>query len=524
MARIEFAISVPDVLLDILKCVRRNLAIDGPTNTIHELPNKLVTDATDTSATELPKLSQENNATSDGHTVMAEEIKIVEVDESVDVKEDDENDDEDGREDWKPIRAIADKAFKEVLLKTINAKGELSISDCEVIKRAEGSYHLAIIICVAGRDKYVIKVPAIGTASIWQEGDAFNLRSEVGTMTYLRSQADIPIPQVFGFDDSLENEIGAPYIVMEAAEGIPAHELWFEHRTENGHYSDWNCDFPSDELALKRRNFLKSLAGYVTSLNCFRFEKIGTLNFDEDPFDPEVSPSYFSHYDGSLNKVPAFHTSREYWAHLLEERFASAACKAEDEEEMALIRGSHTFFSIILNSGPFSDWKWIQDDDEETFPLMHNDIDLHNIFVDNDGNVTCIIDWDGVQTVPRYIGPMSLPVFLREDYEYDYSLEGATHMPWCLDYYRKLWTKYIAQSSRKWDAKTTYKSTLLCAVATGVTYGPSSAGAVELIKRVFKEVPMLRAFDWREFIETVGNEPGGRGETILREEIPKLFA
>jgi hypothetical protein len=41
---------------------------------------------------------------------------------------------------------------------------------------------------------------------------------------------------------------------------------------------------------------------------------------------------------------------------------------------------------------------------EETFVLRHPDLDLQNILVDDDGNVTGNIDWDNCLAVPQCIG------------------------------------------------------------------------------------------------------------------------
>ncbi|KAK0660776.1 phosphotransferase enzyme family-domain-containing protein, partial [Cercophora samala] len=51
-------------------------------------------------------------------------------------------------------------------------------------------------------------------------------RAEETTLRWVRESTTIPVPQVFGFDDSNDNEIGFEWILMEFMEGVPAHTRW----------------------------------------------------------------------------------------------------------------------------------------------------------------------------------------------------------------------------------------------------------------------------------------------------------
>lgn len=52
----------------------------------------------------------------------------------------------------------------------------------------------------------------------------------------------------------------------------------------------------------------------------------------------------------------------------------------------------------------------------ETFILRHDDLELQNIMVDEDGNVNGIIEWDGAYAAPRCTDTAAIPKFLRKDW------------------------------------------------------------------------------------------------------------
>lgn len=54
---------------------------------------------------------------------------------------------------------------------------------------------------------------------------------------------------------------------------------------------------------------------------------------------------------------------------------------------------------------------------KETFVLSLPDFDSQNIMIDERGNVTGIIDWDNVQTLPRFIGYSRFPGWITRDWD-----------------------------------------------------------------------------------------------------------
>ncbi|ORY14217.1 kinase-like domain-containing protein, partial [Clohesyomyces aquaticus] len=340
------------------------------------------------------------------------------------------------RGDFESIESIPDAAFQALLLQNIDPGNILNPDDCSVTKRTQGSYHYCAVLNIKNLGSYVIKVPAIGTPALWCEGDAHNLRGEARTMEYIRRQTSIPVPEVLCWDDTLSNPIGAPYIIMRVVEGKPAYKLWLDGRRP--HHS--TADMPSPELAKKRREFLRELANTIAELQHLRFDKIGMLDFDDIDGTPKIGHYWIDDGHGQMKLRPAYSSSEEYFqaklvAHIVD----------EDDDSSDLVWGRRNFMKYFYDSHPFSR---SSSDAKETFVLAHNDLDLQNILVDDSGKITGIIDWDLTVTVPRCIGYASLPLFLQEDWNENYDMESACHMPWSLDYYRSLYAEYMADATR----------------------------------------------------------------------------
>jgi len=59
----------------------------------------------------------------------------------------------------------------------------------------------------------------------WTEASAAAMESEVYTMMYIREHSTIPVPEVFDFNTSFNNPVGAPYILMECIMGNSVTDL-----------------------------------------------------------------------------------------------------------------------------------------------------------------------------------------------------------------------------------------------------------------------------------------------------------
>jgi aminoglycoside phosphotransferase (APT) family kinase protein len=67
----------------------------------------------------------------------------------------------------------------------------------------------------------VLRIPSPGKDGYFTPESSRLLRSDAATMRFLREHVSMPIPEIYDFDESTDNELGAPYILMQFAEGSP---------------------------------------------------------------------------------------------------------------------------------------------------------------------------------------------------------------------------------------------------------------------------------------------------------------
>jgi aminoglycoside phosphotransferase (APT) family kinase protein len=227
-------------------------------------------------------------------------------------------------------------------------------------------------------------------------------QGEVTTLRFLRRTTDIPVPGVIAFDDTGENEIGFEYILMELLPGVSAYKKW---RTLN----------MFQKVALVQR-----MAEIQAQLARHTFTEIGTLTFNdgETPQKEQpgemVSGSFFwgNHFDFEVNRGP-FRSSHDWLASYIDiiiKDQAIAKDEAEDEEDeedadfsLALARRLFDLLPRIFPS--------LQNPAERSV-IWHEDLSLSNILVDDLGNITGIIDWECVSTMPLWLAT-KLPKFLE---------------------------------------------------------------------------------------------------------------
>ncbi|KAF2006618.1 hypothetical protein P154DRAFT_600646 [Amniculicola lignicola CBS 123094] len=435
----------------------------------------------------------------------------------------------DKRVDWSYISAISHDAFKTLVLQQLHLrKTRNGIDNLHILEETSGSYHRCITVAVRGSGEFVVRVPAI-SRNAWSDGDAYNLRSEVGTMGFIRDMTRVPVPKVIGWDDSGDNVIGAPFIMMEAVKGKKAADVWYDlpdgwkrGNDTSDEDEEFSADFPPPELERRRQNILRSLASLLADLSKIKFDSIGQLNFDQDSSKPPVGRSYYwDDYSDELRERPALDSSSQYWDRKLQDAYSIVDRNFQNPH---LAKGIKIFLSSIVKSPSVPRSKGL-DQNKETFVLTHPDLDIQNIFVDENGYVVGIIDWDQTTTVPHCIGPTAFPLFLCSDWHHEYKLEVATHMPWALKNYRNSYATYMNEAMASKvatllnkavdqscdDEEYMHRLHLIQEAARNMDY--DSWTLTNFIRMVFVETEVLRPFDWEEFLKTLGRE--GRRDGML---------
>ncbi|KAJ7065867.1 hypothetical protein C8F01DRAFT_1126815 [Mycena amicta] len=300
--------------------------------------------------------------------------------------------------DIKPadLLALATRIRRDVL--------HTATSDSRLVKTTSGSFNLVHIIEFQDEFRMVIRVPIMGKSGNLQGIAKQAFESQVETMRYVRATTTIPVPEVYHFDTTADNEISAPYIAMACIPGGTMFSVWFDN---------------SDERREERRlRILSQLAGFMFQLRGLRFDRIGSLVpatetaaigpcFDwlglrldkrhlTGVVDPDKDPTAETH---QLTSYGPFVTTESWlqqiWAPTDELDTYNAACVKILQAMQRHVPAPSTY----------------------DYTLMVPDLGLGNVMADDLGNITALIDWDNAHTTLGFLGPLAMyPSWLTRDW------------------------------------------------------------------------------------------------------------
>ncbi|KAF4448121.1 hypothetical protein F53441_8437 [Fusarium austroafricanum] len=282
------------------------------------------------------------------------------------------------------IIALASRIARDVLY--------ASTGNITLAKRVCGSYNIVHIVQLE-TFKLVIRVPASGWGAGMTKIAADALESQVATMSFVRQQTGVPIPEVYSWDTTNNNEISAPFICMSFLPGENVSNVWFE---------DSSGVEAREELRL---NILTSLSATMAKFSSMSFEKIGSIMQAEN--GKAVLGPVFGWEDNDDGSVRV-EATRTYFSAV-----EYLACNMEAKaKENGLDRALTKLTKTLLQHSAFLD-----SDSDSHFVLCPPDFDSQNVLVDDKGNVTGIIDWDHCQTVPPRLGYAAYPGWLTRDWD-----------------------------------------------------------------------------------------------------------
>ncbi|ROW06268.1 hypothetical protein VPNG_08099 [Cytospora leucostoma] len=233
----------------------------------------------------------------------------------------------------------------------------------------------------------------------------YKTRGEVTTLRWLRDNIDIPVPRVIDFDTSNDNEIGFEWILMEL---MPGSSAWRRWRT----------------LSMAQKVFFtQRVAEFQAQL--FRhgfpgasFRGIGTLHSVAEKTSPVpgkmVSHMFFMgdhiKYDVARGPFRSSHDwLRSYFEIAIQEyKVILANTDDEDDKEEAedVLQVADRLLALLPKIFPS-----IEEPPERTV-LWHDDLGLQNILIDEQGDITAVIDWECVSPLPLWRATR-MPKFLR---------------------------------------------------------------------------------------------------------------
>jgi hypothetical protein len=436
------------------------------------------------------------------------------------------------RQNFPRIRDIEDDAFKQLLLETVDNEKQFCPEDVQVTDRSEGTFsHCAMLRLNDGR-RYAIKVPAQGTPELWTETDVHVWRSEVNTMKFIRRHTAMPVMQIFGWDASCSNTLGAPYMIQECAKGVRASDR-FISLDEDGqpHYDQATASAIQQQCY---QVFLHDLATKMAELHKFSFDKSGMLYFEEDPElenagPPTVGP-WFEYLSYTPQECGPFSDTRAFLHRMAARYIAGEKAHFENNADAnannAIASPAYKRLAglSLFAHCAFSSFPSPPSNEPETFVLAHPDLDLQNIFVDHTGSITGIIDWQGTRAMPRPIGYASLPLFLRPNQDTHEHDDAGTAPPPVLDKYQEMYATYMAEALGGGDdARYTLRSAM-CWFAFGAAMGSVEQNLDSFFRRMVKEVGPGRDMAGEMFLMYLSEVDVPEGaKVILRAEFARVF-
>jgi hypothetical protein len=273
-------------------------------------------------------------------------------------------------------------------------------------------------ICVGDEIKYVIRVSL-------PVHPCFKTMNEVATIEYLRDHTNIPAPKLHGSQPFNTTDLGFEWMIQDFVPGCKLQDAWPG--------MSW----------LKKELLVRKLIEYLAQLFEKRFDWLGSLYATEDlqqlpsneiP-DTRLLGMEHSTYTqqfclGKIVSMPFF------WGQQLDRNVPRGPYKHSREWLSAQLR-----LTFMERNDPFDDGVEDSDDDdddhgenpeiikrryerlmallpkifpedgEEKFVLHHDDLNTNNILVNESDELSGVIDWECVHTVPLYIA-CQMPKFL----------------------------------------------------------------------------------------------------------------
>lgn len=247
--------------------------------------------------------------------------------------------------------------------------------------RTSGAYNCVIFLKFDDDIEWVLKVPQYANFHLDTENqdEDEKMQSEYATLLFLEELGTVPAPKVHACNYMRDNPAKTPYIFMDKVAGVP-----LIHAIDNGIGRE-NIHRTLTDLATIRKNLLKE-----------SFAEIGSLHaISADPpfyiVDFMISGRTIQDTD---NRYGPYASSLHYYTHLLGITWKHHIFSADGEDVNDLSKRWTLHLYLLSILAPFLKGN------TNKFYLAHTDLDAQNIFVNDDGSIAGIIDWEFAVTLP----------------------------------------------------------------------------------------------------------------------------
>ncbi|KAL9052778.1 MAG: hypothetical protein Q9162_005198 [Coniocarpon cinnabarinum] len=386
-----------------------------------------------------------------------------------------------------------------------NPSCSISAKICLDVEPMFGTFNILFPIVFNDGTKWLLRLPRTGTADDYDISHAAEVESEPEILKMLRQETGIPVPEVYASETG-HDKVGYPFVLMEYLEGDVLQNVWF------------SIEVTPSTLQERRLRILDELAAAMIQLQKWTFDEGGLVLVDT-PGKLE-SPAAQSYEDlvpvwepvepGTKKQSPAnpsfelgpFQNVEEYFTGHVSHRLQTPNLLIRQKGNLLLVKRMLAWLNLQHGAAQFE--------------LAHPDFGTRNCMVCEDGHVTGIIDWDGLQAVPKILGCLSYPEFLTRDWDpnqYDYDpneteSDGlpsiADDSPETLKFYRDIYLSNIEKHLAKWHgvegndanvtelvsagATTTRRSLIFGALYSAVRDPCSTSGVA---RKIFNEISKI---------------------------------
>ncbi|KAI1483324.1 hypothetical protein F4774DRAFT_367167 [Daldinia eschscholtzii] len=202
------------------------------------------------------------------------------------------------------------------------------------------------------------------------------IQSEVATLKFLE-QTNVPTPKVFDFAlDSVDNPVGVGYILMEKLQGK---SLRWSAATQD-----------------QRRTVMEQLADVFIELSKYPFDLLGSLHCPDNFYVGSFARESLTDFAASgMRTMGPFKSLKEYHESPIR-LILDLILREEIYSEQAV--DAYLIHRFLLDLVPIVLSQSVQDD--QRYYLKHADDKGDHIMVDEDFNITGIIDWEWAHTAP----------------------------------------------------------------------------------------------------------------------------
>jgi len=258
-----------------------------------------------------------------------------------------------------------------------------------------GGMHVHLRIRFSNRTTWLARILRYNYTSFSDEFSNRVIESECATLRWL-DKIDVPSPRLhdYGLRNDPRNEVGVAYMLIDELPGTPLllKDPSSEHLRKV--YSQW--------------------ASILCTLQMHPFEKIGSLLFQSNG-EISVGP-ITGDRTGTFSQMGPFRNAREYYSTLAEKYLEMIS---DGQLFSAYPANAYLIFKYLKQLAESGRWNAFESSlDEGPFFLKHMDDKGDHILVDDDFNITGVIDWTFARIVPVFeaFGPSLLTANMSDVY------------------------------------------------------------------------------------------------------------